>query len=147
MEEKYLLCRPLGGLNDILCQINYCYNYCIKFNRILLIDTSFLYEHNSFSCSFDKYFDFIKKVKIQIITNKEQIYDIIGDNNKSIYPSLLKNSIFNYEITYIKNLNAKEQFQSNGNNLYLEKKKFNEDIVIHHSYGGRFFVIICYNKK
>lgn len=123
MEEKYLLCRPLGGLNDILCQINYCYNYCIKFNRILLIDTSFLYEHNSFSCSFDKYFDFIKKVKIQIITNKEQIYDIIGDNNKSVYPSLLKNSIFNYEITYIKNLNAKEQFQSNGNNLHLEKKK------------------------
>lgn len=130
MKEKYLLYRPLGGLNDILCQINYCYNYCIKFNRVLLIDTSFIYEQNTISNSFDKYFNFIKKVKIQIITNKEQIYNIISDEKKSIYPTSLKNLI------------TMENFQSNENNLshenifYLKKISFNEDIVVHYSYGG-----------
>lgn len=136
MEKKYLLCRPLGGLNDVLCQINYCYNYCIKFNRTLLIDTTFIYEHNSFSDSFDKYFDFIKKVKIHIITNKEQIYNIIIDINKTIYPTSLKNQILNYQITFDESLNILEQFKSNEENLYLKKIFFHEDIVVHHSFGG-----------
>lgn len=37
---KYLLCRPRGGLNDTLCQIETCWSYCEKYNRILIIDTT-----------------------------------------------------------------------------------------------------------
>lgn len=136
MEEKYLLCRPLGGLNDVLCQINYCYNYCVKFNRVLLIDTTFAYKHNSFSCSFDNYFSFIKKVKVIIITNKEQIHNIITNKNKTIYPTKLKNNITNYKIEHDKTTNIKEQFRALENNLYLSRQSYQEDIVIHHSYGG-----------
>jgi hypothetical protein len=36
---KYLLCRPRGGLNDTLCQIEACWSYCEKYNRRLIIDT------------------------------------------------------------------------------------------------------------
>lgn len=36
---KYLLCRPRGGLNDTLCQIEHCWSYCEKYKRILIIDT------------------------------------------------------------------------------------------------------------
>lgn len=39
MSNKYLLCRPRGGLNDTLCQIEKCWKYCDDYNRILIIDT------------------------------------------------------------------------------------------------------------
>ena len=38
---KYVLCRPMGGLNDTLNQIKICWKYCEEFNRVLLIDTSY----------------------------------------------------------------------------------------------------------
>jgi tetratricopeptide (TPR) repeat protein len=37
--EKFLLCRPHGGLNDTLCQIEKCWKYAEKFGRTLIIDT------------------------------------------------------------------------------------------------------------
>ena len=37
--KKYILCRPVGGLNDIFCQIEKCWQYAEKYNRILIVDT------------------------------------------------------------------------------------------------------------
>ena len=40
MKEKYVLCLPNGcGFNDVLCQINEAYQFSLKSNRTLLIDT------------------------------------------------------------------------------------------------------------
>ena len=36
---KYIVCRPQGGLNDILVQITVCLIYSYKYNRSLVIDT------------------------------------------------------------------------------------------------------------
>lgn len=47
--DRYLLCRPQGGLNDTLCQIEKCWNYASKFNRILIIDTRNSGLHAPFS--------------------------------------------------------------------------------------------------
>lgn len=38
MSKKYLVCRPRGGLNDNLCQIQLCYEYAARFGRTLVID-------------------------------------------------------------------------------------------------------------
>ncbi len=39
--ERVLLCRPQGGLNDILCTIERARAYAGKFNRTLFVDTNF----------------------------------------------------------------------------------------------------------
>jgi hypothetical protein len=89
---KYLLCRPLGGLNDILCQIYNCYGYCLRNNRILMIDT----EYNSFfGKSFDTYFSFNERISINIIYNSTEIKSIIENNNFTTFPSCIKDNIFN----------------------------------------------------
>lgn len=132
--SKYVLCRPLGGFNDVLCQINYCYNYCIKYNRILLIDTSFNYYHNSFdsSCSFDKYFTFKKKIRIKIIYNNDIVKQIISNKELSIYPKNI-NDIFFYNITY----NDDIWFNLDGIPLFANKLiDYDEDIIVHHTFGG-----------
>lgn len=38
MNERYILCRPIGGLNDSLCQIDTCWRYAIRYGRTLVID-------------------------------------------------------------------------------------------------------------
>lgn len=50
-----VLCRPRGGLNDTLCQIQRCFSYCRKHNRILVLDTS----RSGLRDDFFRYFEFI----------------------------------------------------------------------------------------
>jgi hypothetical protein len=38
--RTYLLCRPRGGFNDAMVQIEKCRLYAIKYNRILVVDTT-----------------------------------------------------------------------------------------------------------
>ncbi|MCG3267383.1 hypothetical protein [Yoonia sp. I 8.24] len=40
LNRTYLLCRPRGGFNDVMVQIEKCRLYAIKFNRVLIIDTT-----------------------------------------------------------------------------------------------------------
>ena len=37
-KSKFVYCKPLGGLNDSLCQINKCLVYCLMSKRILVIN-------------------------------------------------------------------------------------------------------------
>jgi hypothetical protein len=39
-EMQFLLCRPEGGLNDILSEIGKCLAYCQRFNRTLIVETN-----------------------------------------------------------------------------------------------------------
>ena len=46
-DRRLVLCRPLGGLNDILCQIELACTYAERFGRTVVVDTA---EHS------DRYF-------------------------------------------------------------------------------------------
>lgn len=35
MEQGIVFCRPWGGLNDMLVQIEKCWRYALKYNRFL----------------------------------------------------------------------------------------------------------------
>jgi hypothetical protein len=51
--ERYLLCRPHGGLNDTLCQIEKCWKYALKSDRVLIIDT----RNSGLHADFSEYFE------------------------------------------------------------------------------------------
>lgn len=38
-EGRYLLCRPRGGMNDALCQIERCWRYAEHYARTLIVDS------------------------------------------------------------------------------------------------------------
>ena len=40
MSEQVVLCRPEGGFNDILCQIELCWRYADAHERVLVVDTA-----------------------------------------------------------------------------------------------------------
>ena len=53
--DKLLLCRPQGGLNDILSEVGKCLAYARKFNRLLIVETDYVNTHH-FQDRFDHYF-------------------------------------------------------------------------------------------
>ncbi len=52
---RFLLCRPEGGLNDILSEIGKCMAYCETFDRTLIVDTNYS-DNEHFNCEFSKFF-------------------------------------------------------------------------------------------
>lgn len=38
-DDKYLLCRPLGGINDVLNQVEFCYRMAKRLGRLLIVET------------------------------------------------------------------------------------------------------------
>ena len=55
LSARYVLCRPEGGLNDMLCRIEKCWRYAERFDRTLVIDTSF----GVFKDAFSRYFSVV----------------------------------------------------------------------------------------
>jgi hypothetical protein len=131
MKKRFLLCRPQGGLNDILCRIKVCYDYAVKFNRILIIDTL---TKTYLNCNFGKLFEFLKS---DIVTFVDQplLQKLSSYDNFSIVQERPKPYVNCYPVS---NLN----FYTNENiNFSLNRYVFNFEqdystTVLYYQAGG-----------
>ena len=98
---KYMYCIPEGGFNTI-CQIIWkCYEYCLKYNRILVIDTRYV---SSFRDDIRKYFIFtlhqifdgdIDRCYAQfVLIISAYVYIFLGVNISCVYQKHKKNIYF-----------------------------------------------------
>lgn len=114
--DRFVICQPLGGINDTLCQIGHCIEYAEKFNRKLIIDTksaSDLCDH------FSNYFEVIEiHTFIYLCLSKK---DIVAIHNHPMYT-----------------LGIDLQFDPDSPKLYpLDMNNDStEKFVLHRSYGG-----------
>ena len=115
--NTFLICRPRGGFNDILCQIQNCIEYCKNFDRILIIDTRKTYINEEFS----KYFLIKDIYDFEIITNTNQV-----------------------DWAYIESLSTCSDIRSDTytnkfskNRIRLDfSKNYEENVIVHRSGGG-----------
>ena len=132
---KYMYVFPEGGFNNICQIISKCYEYCLQYNRILVIDTRYI-------CTFR---DDIRKY---LIFTLPQIFD--GDidilfnslkKTSTFYPSQLKN-IFNDEKLDYKTIISKFKFTKKGyfyNDIQLTidlNKDYKEDFIFYSQCSG-----------
>jgi hypothetical protein len=127
-EDKFVICQPLGGVNDTLCQIGHCIKYAEKFNRKLIIDTksaSDFYDH------FSNYFEVIK-------------------SKNMIHPQLLGEDITAIHNDPMYTLGVDLKFNPDIPKLYpLDiNNDSNEKYVLHRNFGGGFdsFYAVQYFK-
>lgn len=97
---KYLYLIPCDGFNDILSRIKFWYAYCIKYERVLLVDTTR-------DCYKINLSDYIKFTDERIICDILVITKIISDNSKSVYPKALYGNLIDFEYTYSGIVNKK----------------------------------------
>lgn len=118
---KYVLCIPMGGLND-MCNIIYqCLLYSRKFKRILVIDTRI-------SCHFkDSIHKYLEINDPNIYTGTiEDWYSNIG--SKTIYPEYVKN-IHNIQLKYVK---PQTFYYGTAGPLHFDlNKNYSQDILVY----------------
>lgn len=129
-KEKYVLCRPQGGLNDMLCQIEKCCQYAEQNNRTVIVDSNYFASSN-FNDDLDKYF-YSKQTKLFLsIRNYSEVIE-----GMSVFPHNLMGKINSYDAYY--NLD-KRSFCDKINNQPLTfdfNRSYVEDVLIHHTGGG-----------
>lgn len=133
---KYLYLQPMGGLNDILCRINYCINYCKNTNRILLLDT-----YNSFyKINFSEYIDISNIIeKSKYIDDINTIKSLDFDNSTTFYPSCITLKHFKEILDgkiISKYVNGLRNVDINNNSYVLPHRDVEQSIIVHIQCGG-----------
>ena len=79
--QRYLICFPQGGVNDMFCRIQYCIQYCMSEQRTLVIDTN----KNWFRDDWRHYFS----IPLPIIYQGDSV-ELIREllTNQDCYPAL-----------------------------------------------------------
>jgi hypothetical protein len=117
--KKYILCRPVGGLNDIFCQIEKCWQYAEKYNRILIVDT-----HKSQGLLGQNFLDFFfLKNKIQIVFTVNKHIKFL--NSLSCFPKKVQNNIRKWHY-----------FPNRQITTFNFNKNYDESLLYHESTSG-----------
>ncbi len=128
--DRFLLCIPLGGLNDTLVQIEKCWEYAKKYNRILLIETTrgTVIDSNYFSENFDEFFSFkdAYKDKVRVIYNSDYINNNMLELLDSLdcHPTHMQGSLRFYN-----------KWKSRLHEVDFSKD-YIERLLIHYTWGG-----------
>lgn len=118
--KKYILCRPVGGLNDIFCQIEKCWQYAEKYNRILIVDTD--KSQGLLGQNFLDFF-FLKKKKIHIVFTVNKHIKFL--NSLSCFPKKVQ-----------KNIRKWHYFPNRQVTTFNFNKNYDQSLLYHESTSG-----------
>jgi hypothetical protein len=122
--ERILLCSPPTGLNDILVQVEDCYQYCKKNSRKLVVDGSrggFLDDLANYFIPADKIITFEK------IDFLNPPFDV--------FPHCLRDDIYNYELHF--DTKIYKYITKDGIAVTFDfNKDYEEQILVHAQAGG-----------
>ena len=125
---KYVYFIPKGGINDVFVQINKVIQYCIRKQRILLLDML----PSGYKINFSDFFN-INKLDCHVIYNSLVIKYILESKTHTLYPDILEKDSVNL-------LNDSKKFMwKKGTTIFsykntlldLPKEHVDSDIIVH----------------
>jgi hypothetical protein len=130
--KKYILCRPQGGLNDMLCQIELCCRYAEKFDRIVVVDTAYEHSH-SFWDSLSNYF--VSKCDLLVLDARPYLPHF---SNASFFPAMGPDEIDTYQTTWNNEhlLYARSDKPQSSAPCFDFEQDYHEQVLLHAQCGG-----------
>jgi hypothetical protein len=128
--QKFLLCRPHGGLNDVFCQIEKCWEYAEKFERILIIDTTLSGLHTKFSEFFEPRH---KTDKVFFELGENQLAFL---NGTSCFPPELFQKLDNYEAEAADEIHNLVVKNTKVPLTFDFSRAYDEMLLVHEQWGG-----------
>jgi hypothetical protein len=95
---RWLLCRPRGGLNDSLCQIQKSIIHALRFNRRLIIDTKPSGLRDDFGNYFETVFPFAE-IRTRLTDSLTRQL-----NQESCHPRSFQGKLDRYELVYLREI-------------------------------------------
>ena len=133
--EGYVLCRPQGGINDMLSQVYLCLRYCEVMNRKLIIDTNYHSSH-SFRQPFGDYF---LSNDPKVFLPRNHASDIIKDKEEDVFPRFLSGKINTYLTRTYRPYEPIVEAISGEPITFSFQKRYKEKVLIHHQGGRNFY--------
>lgn len=129
LSQKYVLCLPRGGFNDMIQQIMRCINYCERYDRICVIDTKSNY---AFGDHLSNYMDLTHTHIYQ--SSVEEFYKEAIRSRYTCYPTIFNSdNLHTLPLTYTAELG----FSNSGQSATFDfTKHYEEDVIIHSNCGG-----------
>jgi hypothetical protein len=127
--ERYVVCRPQGGLNDMLVQIANCFHYSYKYKRCLVIDT----RKSGFLDDFNNYFQPLILFKNLLLSEPESL------KHNSKFMSCLPKSLFGRGLDYESKFNPETNYVDvdTGERLMFSfDQDHQEDLLVYEQCGG-----------
>jgi hypothetical protein len=131
--QKFVLCIPAGGINDMITQIKYCLDYCEVSGRVCIIDTKRVFE---FENDIFEFFD-ISHRQLSAVSLPEFYHYISNTPGVSIFPPIIARDILFNLNTAIKWDKFQKCLTFNGIPTKLDLTRDNiESVLIHYNVGG-----------
>lgn len=130
MSQRFLLCRPQGGLNDIFCQIEKCCQYAEFTARTVIVDTAYA-NSNFFRDQFSRYF--LSKQKRLILSIGNQTADI---DAMDVYPETIQGRLNSYKVYLDTKLHAFCDNETNRPITFDFSRDHAHPLLVHHQAGG-----------
>ena len=131
-DQRYLLCRPRGGLNDSLCQIQKCFDYAKQYQRELIIDA----RESGLMGEFADFFRPSNK-DVKVYGSRAQFdYSVLLEYSR--YPDVIFDGPQKYEADFSFLPNHKNYIDKS-NNILLTfdfNRDYEERVLIHEQCGG-----------
>lgn len=138
--SNYLLCRPRGGLNDVLCQIEKCWRYAEKHRRILVIDT----RDSGLMGSFFEYFS-VKESSVPV-RDFFSLNEIGAINQEKCLPKFCSGRLDSLDANF---LNPEKNYVDRASNESITfdfEVDHAETVLVHEQSGGGTLSFACLNR-
>jgi hypothetical protein len=129
--NRFLLCRPQGGLNDILTQIEGCCRYAEQTDRIVVVDTNYRNTRH-FKDRLDKYF---VSSQSRLLLAEEQLTEDLDQLH--VYPEFLSGRVNAYTSVWNKERTAYCDTETGQPIRFDFSKDYPHRLLVHHQPGGQ----------
>ena len=124
-EIRYLLCRPGGGLNDILSEIGKCVAYGKAYNRLVIVQTN---SQDQWTIN-DEFSNYFTSTNDQLMLSSKTVSHSF--DNLTVFPNFLKGRVNSYK-------KADLRQEGHGNVIGFDlNKNYSEQLLVHNSAGHR----------
>lgn len=128
-KKRFLLCRPRGGLNDMLNQVEKCWRYADAYDRVLVVDT----VETAFGTALSNFFEEKTPGESVIFSPSKELmkyFDTI-----TCFPKSLEGRICDYNARFISGQNFVDM--DTGTKIsFAFGIDYPQEILIHHQCGG-----------
>ena len=130
--ERWLMCRPLGGLNDVLCQIERCADYALKTGRRLIVDI----PSNTLTHHIISMFEPSSILSGTVLFPSKGLLSRL--NEVSTFPSEISGRLSEYRVQYLKvgSLGKWVERETGAHLSFDFARDYTEDLLVHQQSGG-----------
>ncbi len=130
--DGVVLCRPQGGLNDILCRIGVVCWYATRFRRKVIVDTnhrSTIYMRDDFSRYFLSRQD---SLALDLTATRAALDRFDGE----VVPSFLKHRLLDYDVRFDPERRSVVESTIGEPITFDFEKAYKEPLLVHHMSGN-----------